>query len=107
MPSRESREYLQELRKSPAFGAVGNEFDLDELRKVMGTRQAPVNSAIACIRAQVDGMPCEWVVAPGADPDLRLLYLHGGGYVSGSGAHYLSLAGHISAAAQCAVLLPD
>ena len=99
MPSRESREYLQELRKSTAFGAVGNEFDLDELRKVMGTRQAPVNSAIACIRAQVDGMPCEWVVAPGADPDLRLLYLHGGGYVSGSGAHYLSLAGHISAAA--------
>ena len=107
MPSRESREYLQELRKSPAFGAVGNEFDLDELRQIMGTRQAPANSAIACIRAQVDGMPCEWVVAPGADPDLRLLYLHGGGYVSGSGAHYLSLAGHISAAAQCAVLLPD
>ena len=107
MPSQESREYLQELRKRPAFGAVGNEFDLDALRKGMEIRQAPANSVIKCIRSQIDGMPCEWVVAPGADPDLRLLYLHGGGFVSGSGAHYLALAGHISAAAQCAVLLID
>ena len=107
MPSQESREYLQELRKRPAFGAVGNEFDLDALRKGMEIRQVPANSVIKCIRSQIDGMPCEWVVAPDADPDLRLLYLHGGGFVSGSGAHYLALAGHISAAAQCAVLLAD
>jgi len=107
MPSQESREYLQELRKRPAFGAVGNEFDLDALRKGMEIRQAPANSVIKCIRSQIDGIPCEWVVAPDADPDLRLLYLHGGGFVSGSGAHYLALAGHISAAAQCAVLLID
>jgi len=46
-------------------------------------------------------------VALGADPDLRLLYLHGGGYVSGSAANYLPLAADISAAAKCAVLLPD
>jgi len=107
MPSRESREYLQELRKRPAFGAVGNEFNLDGLRQGMGTRQAPANRDVKCIRSQIDGMPCEWAVAPGANPDLRLLYLHGGGYVSGSGANYLPLAAHISAAAQCAVLLPD
>jgi acetyl esterase/lipase len=47
------------------------------------------------------------VLAPGADPDLRLLYIHGGGFVSGSGGFYLALAAHISAAAKCAVLLPD
>ena len=40
-------------------------------------------------------------------PDLRLLYLHGGGFVSGSGGFYLTLAAHLSAAARCAVLLPD
>jgi monoterpene epsilon-lactone hydrolase len=107
MPSPESREYLRNLRKNPAFGAVGNEFNLDGLRQGMATRQAPANSDVQCIRSQIDGMPCEWVVAPGADPDLRLLYLHGGGYVSGSGANYLPLAAHLSAAAQCAVLLPD
>lgn len=38
---------------------------------------------------------------------MRLLYLHGGGFVSGSGAFYLPLAAHLSAAAQCAVLLAD
>ncbi|MSR83017.1 MAG: alpha/beta hydrolase [Candidatus Latescibacteria bacterium] len=107
MASRESRAYLQELRQRPAFGAVGNEFDLDGLRRGMGTRQAPANPDVECIRSQIDGIPCEWVVAPGADPNLRLLYLHGGGFVAGSAANYLPLAAHLSAAAQCAVLLPD
>ena len=107
MISRESREYLQELRKNPAFGAVGNEFNLDGLRQGMGARQSPADINVQCLPSRIDGLPCEWVVAPGADPDLRLLYLHGGGYVSGSGAHYLPLAGLISAAAKCAVLLPD
>lgn len=31
-----------------------------------------------------DGVPAEWTEAPGADPSRVLLYLHGGGYVSGS-----------------------
>jgi acetyl esterase/lipase len=106
MSSRESHEYLLELRKNPAFGAEG--FSLDNLRVGMATRRAPANSDCRCFcGSQIDGMPCEWVLAPGADPDLRLLYLHGGGYVSGSGAFYLTLAAHISEAARCAVLLPD
>jgi len=107
MPSRESVEYLQELRRRPAFGDVGNEFDLNGLRQGMGLRQAPADSRVRCVPSQVGELPCEWVVAPGADPDLRLLYLHGGGFVSGSGGNYLPLAALISAAAQCAVLLPD
>jgi monoterpene epsilon-lactone hydrolase len=107
MVSRASRDFWQEGRKSPQFGAPGNEFTLDGLRQGMGVRQEPANRNVKCIRSQIEEMPCEWVVAPGADPDLRLLYLHGGGYVSGSGANYLPLAADISAAAQCAVLLPD
>ena len=105
--SREGREFLQTLRKRPAFGAVGNDFSLDALRQDMGTRHEPANRDVKCMRTQVEGIPCEWVVAPGADPDLRLLYLHGGGYVSGSGANYLPFAAEISAAALCAVFLPD
>jgi acetyl esterase/lipase len=46
-------------------------------------------------------------VAPGADPDVRLLYLHGGGFVSGSGGNYLPFGAELSAEAKCAVLLPD
>jgi len=52
-------------------------------------------------------LPDGWVLAGRAYPGVRLLYLHGGGYVSGSGAFYLAMAARISAAAQCAILLPD
>ena len=107
MISRESREYWQRNRQNPQFGAAGNEFNLDGLRQGMGARQEPVNKDVKCIRSQIDRMSCEWVVAPGAESDVRLLYLHGGGYVSGSGANYLPLAADLSAAGQCAVLLPD
>jgi len=106
-PSQESREFWRESRKRPQFGAPGNEFILSGLRQGMGARQEPTDPSVTCRRLQLDGMPCEWVVAPGADPGVRLLYLHGGGYVSGSGANYLPLAADISAAAGCAVLLPD
>ncbi len=106
-PSQESRVFWQEGRRNPQFGAPGNEFSLSGLRQGMGTRQEPTDKNVTLRRSQIDGMPCEWVVAPAADPDVRLLYLHGGGYVSGSGANYLPLAANISAAARCAVLLPD
>lgn len=107
MPSRESQEYLRQLRQNPAFGAVGNEFDLDGLRQGMGMRQEPADGQVRCTRVGIGPVPGEWVAAPGADPDIRLLYLHGGGYVSGSGGNYLPLAAQLSAAARCAVLLPD
>jgi acetyl esterase/lipase len=105
MISPHSREYIQKLRQTPAFGADG--FNLEELRQGMSTRREPTIEAVRCIPTQVDGIPGEWVLAEGADPDLRLLYLHGGGYVSGSGAFYLAMAAHLSAATQCAVFLPD
>jgi acetyl esterase/lipase len=105
MSSLRSRRYLRLLRKSPSFGTDG--FDLEGLRQGMATRRAPKDPNVQCLPARIGDIPAEWVLAPGADPDLRLLYLHGGGFVSGAGAFYLPLAGHISAAAGCAVLLPD
>ena len=105
MVSPESREYLRQLQQTPAFGK--HEFNLEELRLGMATRRAPADPAVQCLRVDIGSIPAEWVLAPNADPDLRLLYLHGGGYVSGSGAFYLPLAAHLSAAAGCAVLLPD
>ena len=107
MISQESHEYWLTNRKHPQFGDVGNEFNIERLREGMSMRQEPDNKDVQCIRTQIDDIPAEWVVAPGADADLRLLYLHGGGYISGSGANYLSFAAQISTAAQCAVLLPD
>ncbi|WP_076344088.1 alpha/beta hydrolase [Paludisphaera borealis] len=103
--SREGIEYLQKLRRNTPFGA--SDFNLEQLRAGMKTRREPTIKDVRLIRSKIGEVPCEWVVAPGADPDLRLLYLHGGGFVSGSGGFYLTLAAHISAAAKCAVLLPD
>jgi monoterpene epsilon-lactone hydrolase len=103
--SREGAAYLERLRKGTPFGTVN--FDLQRLRVGMGARNEPHIDGVKLIRLKIGDIPCEWVLAPGADPDLRLLYLHGGGWVSGSGGNYLPLAADISAAAKCAVLLPD
>ena len=97
--------YLQRLRKNTPFGTAG--FDLKGLRAGMGLRREPNIKGVKLIRLKIGKIPCEWVLAPGADPDVRLLYLHGGGWVSGSGGNYLPLAADISLAAKCAVILPD
>jgi monoterpene epsilon-lactone hydrolase len=103
--SREGAEYLERLLKGTPFGAT--DFNLEALRAGMGARNEPRVEGVKLIRSKIGEIPVEWVLAPGADPDLRLLYLHGGGWVSGSGGSYLPLAADISLAAKCAVLLPD
>ncbi len=103
--SHEGAVYLERLKKGTPFGT--SDFNLDALRAGMGVRNEPLVKDVRLIRLKVGEIPCEWVLAPGADPDLRLLYLHGGGWVSGSGGNYLPLAADISVAAKCAVLLPD
>ena len=103
--SPEGKAYLQKLLKRTPFGT--NDFNLEALRAGMGSRREPTIKGVKLIKGKIGDMTCEWVLAPGADPDVRLLYLHGGGFVSGSGAYYLRQAAHISAAAKCAVLLPD
>lgn len=103
--SREGAEYLEQRMKGTPFGTV--DFNLEALRAGMGARHEPRVAGVKLIRSKIVDVPVEWVLAPGADPDLRLLYLHGGGWVSGSGGNYLPLAAEISAAARCAVLLPD
>jgi epsilon-lactone hydrolase len=103
--SQTSRDYLAKMRQGTPFGAAG--FDLEKLRAGMGSRREPTVEGVRVTHVTVDDIPCQWVLTPGADPDVRLLYLHGGGFVSGSGGRYLPLAAHLSSAAKCAVLLPD
>ena len=54
-----------------------------------------------------DGVPAEWVAFPGANPADRILYLHGGGYVSGSAAAYREFTSELSQATGCVLLVPD
>lgn len=103
--SRQGAAYLARLLQGTPFGT--NNFDLAALRAGMGARHEPTLSGVKLRKVNVGDIPCEWVLAPDADPDVRLLYLHGGGWVSGSGGNYLPLAADISAAARCAVLVCD
>ena len=63
---------------------------------------------------QVEGraLPCaeprgEWVLAPESDPDRRLLYLHGGSWLSGSPYGYRPMAARISRSTGCSVFVLD
>ncbi len=54
-----------------------------------------------------DGVPCEWIAAPGARTDRAVLYLHGGAYTAGSlNTHRLHVA-NLSAACGARILNVD
>jgi monoterpene epsilon-lactone hydrolase len=60
-----------------------------------------------CQKVDVDGVPAEWVSAPGVDASRAVLYLHGGGYAIGSLNTHRRLAFDVSAASGARVLLLD
>lgn len=75
----------------------------EELEKLLGDR--PVEAEVRPVGC--DGVPAEWVLAPGADPDRRLLYLHGGGFVAGSPESHRPLCADLSARLGAALLVLD
>lgn len=72
----------------------------------------PVRAAVTPVDA--NGVPAEWVSVPGAERlssrstggGRTVLYLHGGGYVSGSPRTHRALAGELAHAAGARLLLP-
>jgi acetyl esterase/lipase len=67
----------------------------------------PLPDGTVCEPLDVDGVPAEWVTAPGARADQAVLYLHGGGYAIGSIGTHRGLAAQISHKAGVRVLLID
>ncbi len=59
------------------------------------------------IPANAGGVPAEWVIAPGADSDRRVLYIHGGGFVTGSPQSHRTITSKFSEVSGCAVLAID
>ena len=62
---------------------------LDALRTALdnGIIGAPISPEALGVtkRALMAGdVPAEWILAPDSDPDRRLLYIHGGGFIAGS-----------------------
>ena len=89
--------------------ALGADFEgrrrlLDDYFRLDGESAEIVGTVTS---AEHDSLPMEWVCAPGADPSVRVLYIHGGSWVSGSLLGYRPLASMISEACQASVLLLD
>src|SRR6478672_2882296 len=63
---------------------------------------APVDAHVEDVVA--NGVPCQWVAAPGARTDRAVVYLHGGGFQVGSLISHRELMVRLSAAAGVRVL---
>lgn len=86
---------------------IDAERDVPRLRALLEGFPAELPATVRRTDVDAAGVPAEWIVAPGADPNRRLLYLHGGAYVAGSRRSHRALAGRIGKATGFAVLLID
>jgi acetyl esterase/lipase len=71
------------------------------------TANLPIAQGVAITPTTAGGVPCEFVVAPGADPNRVLIYFHGGGYVIGNLNTHRSLCSELAAASGIRVLAVD
>lgn len=77
---------------------------LDEYFRLDGDAPDIIGSITA---ANCEGIPLEWICADDASTGKRILYIHGGSWVSGSLAAYRALASQISKESGAVVLLVD
>ena len=77
------------------------------LRKYMDEIFASRDLNVRITPVDDGGVPGEWVLAPGADPSRRTLYIHGGAFVMGSPRSHRTLTSRFSELTGGAVLAVD
>ena len=100
------------IRANQWMYRIGSYFVLNSiplLRKASGEgkKQITVPNDIQWERVTVDGVASEWLSPPNSLPETVLLYLHGGGGVTGLYNSHRWMVGHIALACGIRVLLPD
>jgi monoterpene epsilon-lactone hydrolase len=85
------------------------DFDVARERANVETLAARFQPALQLQRTavQAGGVPAEWILPPGSRTEPVVLYLHGGGYVSGSIRSHRHLAALIARAATARALILD
>ena len=81
---------------------------LSESRKAMN--ESGDTADMTGVRLQevvADGVPAEWVLVEGADPQKRLLYIHGGGFMMGSPRSHRVITTTLSRITNASVLAID
>jgi acetyl esterase/lipase len=92
----------------PVGDLATGDADLQDLRTVYESLHAqfPPPPDVEVRPVNAGGVP-SLLLTPGPDLPATLLYLHGGGYVTGSAFGYRPLAGALAAAARAGTLLPE
>jgi acetyl esterase/lipase len=91
------------------FAKSGGDLPLRERRRQWEAEAAeePLPEEATFQTVVAGGVPAEWVEMPGADEHRVFLFLHGGGYNSGSPRTHYKLAAHLARATGLRLLLPD
>ena len=107
-PSVEHREAANRIRAvtQSARGMPGRE-RLRFIRNFMEELSLDREFNCRFIPVEADGVPAEWVVAPGVPASRRVMYIHGGAFMAGSPRSHRSITSRFSAVANAAVLAVD
>jgi acetyl esterase/lipase len=104
MPSDEYFEVVKAMQ-AQAAGMLEEELTIEQQRAAMEEGFSfPLQDDISLTAADANGVLGEWTVLPESDPNRRLLYVHGGGYVLGSIGTHRRLVADICRAAGCVAL---
>jgi acetyl esterase/lipase len=94
------RAILQQIKEQPPASSIQ-----EQRARMEGMLQLPVPEGTQVEKVSVDGIPAEWVAAPGVADEGVLLYLHGGAYAVGSCNTHRELGARLSAASGVRALL--
>lgn len=87
--------------------ALSRKERLTVMRKYLNDMGRRTDYASTFTPVSADGVPAEWVIAPGADPDRRVLYIHGGAFIAGSPLSHRNITSRFSEIHCAAVLAID
>ena len=103
MPSRELEELLKSFRDAGTFDG-----DLMTMRKMLNRAPAyPTPDDITWEPVDAGDVPAEWVIPRNCVPDRAAVYLHGGGYATGTLGSSRSLSSHLARATRAQLLAVD
>lgn len=107
-PSPAHKQVIKAVRELTLKISTGRRHDnLDTAREAFDTLGDGRDFQCEFIPVDADGVPAEWVIAPGADANNRVLYIHGGGFVVGSPKSHRIITNKFSEISGCAVLSID
>ncbi len=100
--SRFWRAVLRKTLKEQSLSVAGYRVQGEKSAQWLG--KVPKDVRVESIN--LDGLPADWLIPADADPKKVILYLHGGGYVTGSIQSYRMMCAMLAKAAGAKVLLP-